>query len=39
MDDEQIELGLPPKFWRMIQAWRAEPTISQAVLTKQLSKG
>jgi hypothetical protein len=37
MDEEQIELGTSPEFWRMIQQRREQRTISQSELDSRLA--
>jgi hypothetical protein len=37
MDEEQVSLGASSEFWTMIQARRAEPTLSRAELDNRLA--
>lgn len=37
MDQEQIELGLSERFWKLIAERRAEPTVSRAQLDEKIS--
>ena len=37
MDEEQVELGASAKFWKLVQARRAQATISRDELERRLS--
>ncbi len=36
MDDEQLQLGSSDKFWKLVEKWRKEKTISRAELEQKL---
>lgn len=38
LDEEQIELGSDPEFWKLIEARRAQKTISRAELERRLDE-
>ncbi|RJP34196.1 MAG: hypothetical protein C4527_02810 [Candidatus Omnitrophota bacterium] len=38
MDKEQLELGSSAKFWKRVEKWRKEKTISRAELERRLDE-
>ena len=36
LDDEQFELGMSDKFWKLVKKWRRGPRVSQAVAERLL---
>lgn len=36
MDEEQLQLGSSDKFWKLVEKWRKEKTISRAELEQRL---
>lgn len=38
MDEEQLQLGSSRKFWKLVEGWRKEKTISRAELEKKLAR-
>lgn len=38
MDEEQLQLGSSRKFWKLVDGWRKEKTISRAELEKKLAR-
>ncbi len=38
MDEEQLQLGSSRKFWKLVDGWRKEKTITRAVLEKKLAR-
>lgn len=38
MDKEQLQLGSSDKFWKLVEKWRKEKTISRAELERRLDK-
>jgi hypothetical protein len=37
MDEEQLQLGSSDKFWKLVEKWRKEKTISRAELERRLN--
>ncbi len=37
MDEEQLQLGSSDKFWKLVEKWRKEKTISRAELEQRLN--
>lgn len=38
MDEEQLQLGSSDKFWKLVEKWRKEKSISRAELEKRLDR-
>jgi antitoxin (DNA-binding transcriptional repressor) of toxin-antitoxin stability system len=38
MDEEQLQLGSSDKFWKIVEKWRKEKSISRAELEKRLDR-
>jgi len=36
-DEEQLQLGSSDKFWKLVEKWRKEKTISRAELERRLN--
>ena len=37
LDEEQLELGSSDKFWKLVEKWRKEKTISRTELERKLA--
>lgn len=37
MDEEQLQLGSSDKFWKLVEKWRKEKTISRSELERRLN--